>query len=51
MMPRLQAEIEDPRNADKFMIDETVSSIEIKGNFMMYKDSLKRFHVSAEEFF
>ena len=50
-MPRLQAEIEDPRNGDKYMVDETVSPMEIKRNFMQYKDCLRRFHVSAEEFF
>ena len=50
-MARLQAEIEDPQNEDKFMVDETVTFSEIKANFMLYKDCMLRFHVQAEEFF
>ena len=48
---RLQTEIEDPLNEDKYMLDEHISSREIKANFMLYKNCLKRFRVSAEEFF
>lgn len=50
-MQRLHEEIADPENGDKFMVDETVSTIEIKRNFIRYSQSLKRFHVSAEQFF
>jgi len=48
-MPRVQAEIED--NEDDFMVDGTISPLEIKANYTKYKGSLSRFRISAEQFF
>ena len=32
-------------------MDETISLVEIKANFKIYKNSIRRFHVPVEEFF
>lgn len=47
-MPRLRAEIEDPVNDDNFMVDDTISSLEIKAKFECYMPSLMRFKVPPE---